>query len=68
MATRSRILAWRVPRTEEPGGYSPRGHNNCLLAHSSGFHESRPGACLVTQGPQGVDLQLPGGRSTANTR
>ena len=27
MATRSSILAWRIPRTEEPGGlYSPWGH------------------------------------------
>ena len=25
MATRSSILAWKIPRTEEPGGYSPRG-------------------------------------------
>ena len=26
MATHSRILAWRIPRTEEPGaGYSPQG-------------------------------------------
>ena len=24
--THSSILAWRIPRTEEPGGYSPRGH------------------------------------------
>ena len=23
MATRSSILAWRIPRTEEPVGYSP---------------------------------------------
>ena len=23
MATHSSILAWRIPRTEEPGGYSP---------------------------------------------
>ena len=23
MATRSRILAWRIPQTEEPGGHSP---------------------------------------------
>ena len=65
MATRSSILAWRVPRTEEPGGYSPRGRNNCFCT-AGGFHESRPGACLITQGPQGVDLQLPGGRSTIN--
>ena len=26
MATHSRILAWRIPRIEEPGGYSPWGH------------------------------------------
>ena len=26
MATHSSILAWRIPWTEEPGGYSPEGH------------------------------------------
>ena len=26
LATHSSILAWRVPWTEEPGGYSPLGH------------------------------------------
>ena len=26
MATRSSILAWRIPWMEEPGGLSPRGH------------------------------------------
>ena len=26
MATHSSILAWRIPRTEEPGRYSPWGH------------------------------------------
>ena len=25
MATHSSILAWRIPWTEEPGGYSPQG-------------------------------------------
>ena len=25
MAAHSRILAWRISWTEEPGGYSPRG-------------------------------------------
>ena len=25
MATHSRILAWKIPWTEEPGGYSPWG-------------------------------------------
>ena len=26
VATHSSILAWRIPRTEEPGGHSPWGH------------------------------------------
>ena len=26
MATHSSILAWRIPWTEEPGGYSPWNH------------------------------------------
>ena len=26
MTTHSSILAWKIPWTEEPGGYSPRGH------------------------------------------
>ena len=26
MATQSSILAWRIPWTEEPAGYSPKGH------------------------------------------
>ena len=26
MATRSSILAWRIPRMEEPGGHCPGGH------------------------------------------
>ena len=26
MATHSSILAWRIPETEEPGGYSLQGH------------------------------------------
>ena len=26
MATHSSLLAWRMPWTEEPGGYSPWGH------------------------------------------
>jgi len=27
MATYSSVLAWRIPWTEEPGGYSPWGHS-----------------------------------------
>ena len=26
MATHSRILAWKIPWTEDPGSYSPWGH------------------------------------------
>ena len=26
MATHSSMLAWRIPETKEPGGYSPWGH------------------------------------------
>ena len=26
MATHSSVLAWRIPRMEEPGGHSPWGH------------------------------------------
>ena len=27
IVTHSSVLAWRIPWTEEPGGYSPWGHN-----------------------------------------
>ena len=42
MATRSSILAWRIPRTEKPGGVqsmrSPRVRHNCsnLAASAEG--------------------------------
>ena len=39
MATHSSIVAWKIPRTEEPAGHSPWGHKEsdtterlCLLA------------------------------------
>ena len=28
MTAHSSIPAWKIPWTEEPGGYSPGGHNN----------------------------------------
>ena len=28
MATHSSVLAWRIPWTEEPGGYSPWRHKS----------------------------------------
>ena len=30
MATHSSILAWRIPGTEEPGGYSPWGRKESV--------------------------------------
>ena len=42
MATHSSILAWRIPWTEEPDGYSPWGHKELdtteLLANTFTFH------------------------------
>ena len=42
MATHSTILAWRIPWTEEPGGYSPWSHKESdmtelkILSHNFG--------------------------------
>ena len=33
MATHSSILAWRIPRTEEPG-YSPQGHKESNMTEA----------------------------------
>ena len=40
MATYSGVLAWRIPWTEEPGGYSPWGHSQTWLSecHTSYFN------------------------------
>ena len=37
MATHSSILAWRIPRTEEPGGYSPQGHKESNMTEQGTF-------------------------------
>ena len=33
LATHSSILAWRIPWTEEPGGYSPRGYKGLITLY-----------------------------------
>ena len=39
MATHSRILAWRIPQTEEPGGlYSPWGHKESDTTEAINTH------------------------------
>ena len=50
MATHSSILAWEIPRTEQPGGLQSRGHKEldmCECAHmhhgSRGKGQSLPG-------------------------
>ena len=57
-ATLSSILAWKIPRTEEPGGYSPWGrkeldttehihsHTHTLTAVQGGRRESKGRAAL----------------------
>ena len=46
MATHSSILVWKIPRTEEPAGYSPWGHKESDMTeaaeHTSAFiHQVR---------------------------
>ena len=38
MATHSRILAWRIPWTEEPKGYSPWGHKELDMTKQLTLH------------------------------
>ena len=40
MATHSSILAWRIPWTEEPVGYSPRGGKELDTTERLHFHFS----------------------------
>ena len=35
IATHSSILAWRIPWTEEPGGYSPWGHKESDIVEAT---------------------------------
>ena len=39
MATHSGILAWEIPWTEEPGGYSPWGHKESDTTERLHFHK-----------------------------
>ena len=38
MAPHSSILAWRIPWTEKPGGYSPRDHKEPETTEQLHFH------------------------------
>ena len=41
MATHSGILAWRIPRTEEPGGLQSRGHKESDMTEQLHFTSRR---------------------------
>ena len=38
MATHSSVLAWEMPRTEEPGGCSPQGHTESDTTEQLKYH------------------------------
>ena len=41
MATHSSVLAWRIPWTEEPGGYSPHGRKESDTTEQAKLHFHR---------------------------
>ena len=45
MATRSSILAWKIPRTEEPGGYGPWGRKESDTTKHAHTHKTS-GRCM----------------------
>ena len=38
MATHSSILAWEIPRTEQPGGLQSRGHKELDMSECAHMH------------------------------
>ena len=61
MATHSNILAWRIPWTEEPGGYSPWGRKESDMTKRLRFVSLTFGCCrqswaLVKAGFQGCTV------------
>ena len=64
MATHSSVLAWRIPRTEEPGGYSPRGGQEGdtterLSARGGGFRHRPCSPLLRCPCPLSRDSGIP---------
>ena len=60
MATHSNILAWRIPWTEEPGGYSPRGRKESDTTERLHFHFSLFTFMLWRRKWQSTPVFLPG--------
>ena len=42
MATHSSILAWRIPWTEDPGGYNPQGYKESDMTEETEHTHSFP--------------------------
>ena len=61
MATRSRILDWRIPWTEEPGGRESAGKQTCSLVviGSYSLAVTGGGCSLVVAGAQLSNLAWP---------
>ena len=47
MATHSSILAWRIPRTEEPGGLQSRGHRESDVTERLSTAQHKVLNCLL---------------------
>ena len=60
MATHSRILAWRIPRTEESGGLQSMGSqkSGTQLSTSTSVQERTPGNFQINRGSETGDLAL----------
>ena len=53
MTTRSSVVTWRIPWTEEPGGYNPRGHKESDTTY---WRSSGQDSMLPLQGAWGQSL------------
>ena len=63
MATHSSVLAWRIPLTEEPGGYSPWGHKESDMTERQTTTRQVPAeAAVMGLGGTSVSQACLGGR------
>ena len=52
MATHSSILAWEIPRTEQPGGYSPWGHKRAGQELATKQQKAHLSGCSIILGAE----------------
>ena len=58
MATRSSILAWKIPQTEEPGGYGPWGRKESDTTKHAHTRLQEDDVTLVTLVKDAVEVSL----------